>query len=307
MICLQTHNLIIHFSSTREPCSDSVELRTCRGKTWWLTEILSWEFTARGALLVMLLCATHLAAAHPQTAALHAKATVIQGRGKKSRAIATAAAAAAYEEELQQPATLPFFSCFSWQAVNLALRPLPKVKGQQHLQHRLRHQGCSTHMWSRRAPASSGAQQQVWPSIFPITARWTSFNPRTKPLGKRQHSLPWYYNGLPDAEKPTTTLIHINWYVRDTLGRTSNLLLKLKLGYFFEELATCNGDSNATLCRACCMSYVRWRWSRFLVPWLFSALVNVTGVAPSVMKYWTLLQPFSIAPPAWLKVEATSN
>ena len=87
----------------------------------------------------MLLCATHAAAAHPQTAALHAKATVIQGRGKKSRAIATAAAAAAYEEELQQPATLPFFSCFSWQAVNLALRPLPKVKGQQHLQHRLRH------------------------------------------------------------------------------------------------------------------------------------------------------------------------
>ena len=28
-----------------------------------------------------------------------------------------------------------------------------------------------------------------------------------------------------------------------------------------------------------------------LLPSLFSALVNVTGVAPSVMKYWTLLQP----------------
>ena len=49
----------------------------------------------------------------------------------------------------------------------------------------------------------------------------------------------------------------------------------------------------------CCMSYVRWRWSRFLVlPWLFSAFVNVTGVAPSVMKYWTLLQPFSFITPA---------
>ena len=304
MICLQTHNLIIHFSSTREPCSDSVELRTCRGKTWWLTEILSWEFTARGALLVMLLCTLAAARIYRQQLCTQKRPSfkvvvrkvvrLPQQQQHTRRSCSSQQRCHSFPVFPGRPWTWPWGRFQKWKDNNTCntdcdTRAAPHICGA-----------------SRRAPASSGAQQQVWPSIFPITARWTSFNPRTKPLGKRQHSLPWYYNGLPDAEKPTT-LIHINWYVRDTLGRTSNLLLKLKLGYFFEELATCNGDSNATLCRACCMSYVRWRWSRFLVPWLFSALVNVTGVAPSVMKYWTLLQPFSIAPPAWLKVEATSN
>ena len=34
------------------------------------------------------------------------------------------------------------------------------------------------------------------------------------------------------------------------------------------------------------------------LPSLFSALVNVTGVAPSVMKYWPLLQPFGVRLPS---------